>query len=101
MKKYIGLLIISFTLLGCSEKEIVDNEHSWQKYMNEDEFENVQVGMSYEEVVKIAGGQGEEVRLDVYEWPDELLLTQAYEITFENKKVKVKKIIEKRGTSTR
>ncbi len=69
--------------------------------MNEEEFNKLEEGMSYIEVVKVAGGEGKEVASNTYEWVDEQLMTQAYEIKFENDKLLEKKIIEKRGHSTR
>lgn len=69
--------------------------------MNFTEYSLLEKGISYVEVVAIAGGGGEETNPGVYVWLDEILLTQAYEIHFQNDKLVSKKIIEKRGYSTR
>ena len=69
--------------------------------MNEEEFNEIKEGMSYIEVVRVAGGEGKKVSPNTYEWQDELLMTQAYELKFENDKLIEKNIIEKRGHSTR
>ena len=77
------------------------NSFRWQQYMNEEEYDKVENGMSYQEVVQVVKGQGELVEEGVYLWEDELLMTQNYEIIFEKGKVVKKKIIEKSGYSTR
>ncbi|MFP3916887.1 hypothetical protein U5N28_03660 [Lysinibacillus telephonicus] len=77
------------------------NAYYWQKYMNEEEFAKLKNGMSYMDVVGIAKGGGEQVSAGVFRWDDELLMTQGYEIHFENDKLIDKKIYEKRGYSTR
>ena len=77
------------------------NAYYWQKYMNEEEFARLENGMSYMDVVEIAKGGGEQVSAGVFRWDDELLMTQGYEIHFENDKLIDKKIYEKRGYSTR
>lgn len=77
------------------------NAYYWQKYMNEEEFARLENGMSYMDVVEIAKGGGEQVSANVFRWNDELLMTQGYEIHFENDKLIDKKIYEKRGYSTR
>ena len=69
--------------------------------MNEQEYEQVTKGMSYMEVVRIAGGAGTEIDKDVYEWDDELLLTQGYQFTFKKGKLTKKELVERRGNSTR
>lgn len=78
-----------------------ENSYSWQRYMNEDEFTKLEDGMSYSDVVQVAKGRGEKLSKDVYIWEDELLLTQAYEIRFQDGKLDQKEIIQKRGYSTR
>lgn len=101
---YIGILM-TVLLFGCTSDEIIDieakNQYDWQKYMNEDEFNQLQNGMSYMEVVRIVGGAGKKVASETYEWPDEKLMTQAYEIKFNQDRLIEKKIIEKRGHSER
>lgn len=110
MKQYL-LFILLVGLVGCSNNEIVEieqsNSYEWQKYMNGEEFAKLQEGMTYMDVVKIAGGAGE-LQLDdkknnkqMYIWLDERLLTQAYEITFEDDQLVSKNIVERRGHSTR
>lgn len=77
------------------------NAFYWQKYMNEEEFAQLEDGMSYIDVAEIAKGGGEQVSQNVFRWNDEILMTQGYEIRFENDKLVDKKIFEKRGYSTR
>lgn len=77
------------------------NTYAWQKYMNEDEFNQLKEGMSYMEVVEVARGPGKQINDNKYIWQDELLITQAYEIEFKEDKLIDKKIIQKRGESTR
>jgi len=100
----ITVLIFILAGAGCSN-EIADiemsNEFSWQKFMSEEEFNEIQEGMSYIEVVRLVGGDGKKVASSTYEWPDEILLTQAYELKFEDDILIEKKVIEKRGHSTR
>jgi len=70
--------------------------------MNEHEFEQLQQGMSYMEVVKIAGGDASEmIRSDYYRWNDEILLTQAYIVQFKDNQLVSKDIIAVKGYSTR
>ncbi|WP_341321655.1 hypothetical protein NSQ62_19140 [Solibacillus sp. FSL H8-0523] len=98
----IFLLLIMMT--ACKDEILAieeSNAHSWQKYMNEQEYEQVKEGMSYMEVVRIAGGAGTELEKGVYEWNDELLLTQGYMLTFKKDKLTKKEIVERRGNSTR
>jgi len=93
-----------FILASCSNEIIeieLSNEYSWQKFMNKEEFDEIKEGMSYIEVVRLAGGEGKKVASDTYEWPDEQLMTQAYELKFKDDVLVEKKIIEKRGHSTR
>lgn len=77
------------------------NAYHWQKYMNEEEFAQVEPGMSYLDIVKLAKGEGERVTDQVYRWKDELLLTQSYELHFRDGKLEAKKVIKNRGYSTR
>ena len=77
------------------------NAYWWQKYMNEEEFNLLVEGLSYNEVVIIAGGTEAERKGDHYIWYDEILFTLAYEIQFEDNQLIHKKIIELRGYSTR
>lgn len=104
---YIILSIIAFVFLsitGCQDRVLnieERNAYEWQKYMNENEFNQLKAGMTYMEVVAIAGGAGIETETSVYEWRDEILLTQAYVIHFENGELTHTEIIEKRGNSMR
>lgn len=77
------------------------NSFKWQKYMNEEEYEQLEKGMSYMDVVMVAKGDGKEISEEVFIWNDEILMTQAYEIHFKDNKLIDKKIIEKRGYSKR
>ncbi|QCR33968.1 hypothetical protein [Lysinibacillus sp. SGAir0095] len=77
------------------------NSFRWQQYMNEEEYEKVKNGMSYFEVVKVAKGEGKQVEDGIYVWDDETLMTQSYEIHFQNGNVIEKKVVEKSGYSTR
>ena len=92
-------------LVGCSSNKMAKIEDSnafvWQKYMNEEEFEKLEEGMSYIEVVEIARGRGEQIDENTFIWKDEQLMTQAYEVYFEEEKLVDKRIIEKRGHSIR
>jgi len=70
--------------------------------MNEHEFEQLQQGMSYMEVVEIAGGVASEmIRSDYYRWNDEILLTQAYIVQFKDNQLVSKEVIALKGYSTR
>ncbi|CAM5206842.1 hypothetical protein UACE39S_05948 [Ureibacillus acetophenoni] len=60
------------------------NNYRWQKFMNEEEFLQLEKGMTYMDVVKIAKGRGERLTDYSYLWYDELLLTKQYIITFED-----------------
>ena len=103
IKLFVPVFVL-FILASCSN-EIVEielsNEYSWQKFMNKEEFDEVKEGMSYIEVVRLAGGEGKKVASDTFEWPDEQLMTQAYELKFKDDVLVEKKVIEKRGHSTR
>lgn len=91
-------------LVGCKD-EIIDIEESnnfhWQKNMSEQEFKDIEEGMTYLEVVKIARGAGEKITDDKYVWDDEIKLTQAYELRFEDDQLVSKHILEKKGNSNR
>ena len=104
-KLFYGFLLGSCFIAGCNANQLAnikaENNYKWQEYMNEMEYEQLKEGLSYTQVVKIAGGEGELVKKGIYVWPDELLLTKAYEITFENDKLTKKEIIELRGASKR
>lgn len=97
--------VVAICLVGCSSNKIAKIENSnafiWQKYMNEEEFEQLEEGMSYMEVVEIARGGGEQLDENTFIWLDELLMTQAYEVYFEDEKLVDKRRIEKRGHSRR
>ena len=107
----IYLILSAMFLVGCNANKIAniedDNNFLWQRYMNECEFNDLKKGFSYMEVVEIAGGVGELIDEDsetgrqVYAFPDELLLTQAYEITFINDQLTRKRIVERHGKSER
>ena len=92
-------------LVGCSSNKIAKIEDSnafiWQKYMNEEEFEKLEEGMAYMEVVEIVRGRGEQLDENTFIWLDELLMTQAYEVNFEDEQLVEKRRIEKRGHSNR
>lgn len=77
------------------------NAFSWQKNMNEEEFEQLKKGMTYLDVVHIAKGRGQQINDHKFIWNDELLFTKAYEITFEENRLVDKKIIKKSGYSNR
>lgn len=104
---YLIVAVILFTLLsimGCQDRVLNvedQNVYEWQKYMNEEEFNQLENGMSYMDVVKIAGGAGIEIETSVYEWQDEILLTQAYILYFKDGSLVKSEIIEKRGSSSR
>jgi len=94
----ISLLIGAIVILaGCGDPilEIEEsNAYHWQKNMNEAEFEKLKEGMSYMEVVKIAGGAGEMVKKDQYRWNDEILMTKTYIVRFKDDKLINKEIIK-------
>ncbi|WP_332651743.1 hypothetical protein [Lysinibacillus sp. 54212] len=102
--KTVGIGIIALGLLGCENELIAiedSNSYEWQKYMNETEYHQLMEGMTYLEVVEIAGGQGEQQEENLFFWKDEILMTQAYQIEFKDSKLVSKKIVEQRGHSTR
>ena len=102
--KIVGIGLIALGLIGC-ENEIItiedSNSYEWQKYMNETEYHQLVEGMTYLEVVEIAGGQGEQQEENLFFWKDEILMTQAYELEFKDSKLVRKKIVVRRGHSTR
>ena len=103
---YIWITLIALIcLVGCSSNKVAKIEESnafiWQKYMNEEEFNQLEQGMSYMEVVEIARGGGEQLDDHTFIWLDELLMTQAYEVYFEDEQLVEKRRIEKRGHSIR
>lgn len=69
--------------------------------MNEEEYGQLEIGMSYMEVVRVAGGAGKEVAPNVFEWNDELLFTRGYRITFEKGQLNEKEVVTKKGNSNR
>lgn len=77
------------------------NTYRWQKYMNEYEYNKLEKGMSYIDVVKIAGGAGVKINEDTYEWNDEIFLTKGYRIHFENGELIRTEIAERKGNSNR
>lgn len=103
--KMIILMLSAGILFGCSSNEMINiedsNTYAWQKYMNEKEFDQLKEGMTYMEVVEIARGPGEMADDHIYVWPDELIITQAYEIEFKDDQLVNKRIIEKHGESKR
>ena len=103
---YIWIMLIAvICLVACTSNKVAKIEESnafiWQKYMNEEEFEQLEEGMSYMEVVEIARGGGEQLDDSTFIWLDELLMTQAYEVYFEDEQLVEKRRIEKRGHSIR
>ncbi len=60
------------------------NQFRWQKFMSEEEYNQLENGMSYMEVVKIVKGRGDQLTENTFVWKDEILLTQSYLITFED-----------------
>lgn len=94
---FIGAIVI---LAGCGDP-ILDIEESnayhWQKNMNQAEFEKLKEGMTYMEVVKIAGGAGELVKDGQYRWNDEILMTKTYIVRFKGDKLVDKKVSEVKG----
>lgn len=89
---------------ACSDEIIeieASNAYSWQKYMNEEEYNELQPGMPYIEVVRITGGAGEMIGEAVYEWNDELLLTKGYRLKFQEDQLVEIEVVERKGHSTR
>ncbi len=58
------------------------NAFRWQKFMNEEEFEQLETGMTYMDVVSIAKGRGEQLTDSSFVWQDEQSLTRSFIITF-------------------
>lgn len=106
---FIGLTIclvffLMIVVSGCKDEilEIEEsNTYSWQKYMNANEYNKLQKGMTYMEVVRIAGGAGKEVNTNTFEWNDEILLTKGYRVQFKEDVLVKMEVIERRGNSTR
>jgi hypothetical protein len=104
---YLLICLIIFLLVGTTscKDEILEieenNTYRWQKFMNAEEYEQLDLGMSYLDVVKVAGGAGKEVAPNIYEWNDELLFTKGYRITFEEDRLIEKVIVPRRGNSNR
>lgn len=104
MRKLCMLLLAMLTLVGCGDPmlEIEEqNRYHWQKYMNQKEFDRLEEGMSYLEVVKIVGGRGEKIENNIYQWRDEILMTQAYVIEFKDDQLLSKEVVELKGHSKR
>ena len=98
------LLLSMILLVGCGDPLLEveeNNSYHWQKYMNQDEFDRLEEGMTYFEVVQIAGGKGEAIGNNKYQWRDEILMTQAYIIEFKDDQLCSKEVIELRGHSNR
>lgn len=70
------------------------NDFRWQRFMNEEEFNQLKEGMTYLEVVDIAKGAGEQSDENIYVWEDEFLLTKVYEVHFSEDKLIEKKVID-------
>lgn len=106
MRKLCMLLLVVaiVTLVGCGDP-ILDieekNIYYWQKYMNQEEFESLEEGMSYLEVVESAGGRGDKLKNNIYQWRDETLMTQAYVIEFKDDQLLSKEVVELKGHSNR
>lgn len=103
--KFAPALLCSVFLVACSSDPIEDientNQYSWQRYMNATEFEQLQEGMTYMEVVEIVRGAEQKKEDGKYIWHDEQLMTTAYAITFEQDKLKTKEKIMIQGHSKR
>ncbi|SOC43589.1 hypothetical protein [Ureibacillus acetophenoni] len=78
------LIIYHFTYETNKFYDIEDtNAFRWQRYMNEDEFHQLQEGMTYMDVVNIAKGRGEQLTEHTFMWKDEQSLKRTYIITFQ------------------
>lgn len=103
--RFITLFVLLFIMMGCSFNKIAEieaeNHYEWQKYMNKDEYEQLEEGMSYMDVVSVAKGEGVQLNEQIYYWPDEIVLTHVYEIKFKDNKLVEKKIVERHGNSKR
>ena len=98
------LLFAMMILVGCGDPIVEieeNNRYHWQKYMNQEEFDRLEEGMSYLEVVEIVGGRGESIQNNRYQWRDEILMTQAYVIEFKDDQLLSKEIVELKGHSNR
>ncbi|MEK3763818.1 MULTISPECIES: hypothetical protein [unclassified Solibacillus] len=104
---YLSICLVFFLMMlvsACTDEilEIEEgNAFTWQKYMNEEEFNKLEEGMSYLEVVRVTGGAGEEIDNGVFEWNDEFLMTQAYRLQFKEDGLVQKEIVERKGNSSR
>ncbi|MEK4427283.1 hypothetical protein [Solibacillus sp. FSL K6-1523] len=97
-----GLVIMNLAACVDEMTEIEEqNTYRWQRYMNEDEYNKLEKGMTYIDVVKIAGGPGVENNESIYEWNDEILLTKGYQIHFEDGKLIRTEIVKRKGNSNR
>ncbi len=108
LKKFSSMLVVTLSLNSCVAYEhgkLIDIEDSnayvWQKYMSEQEFNQLEEGMSYLDVVNTAKGMGTLQKDGIYIWQDEDTLTKAYEIQFQNDQLVEKKVVELKGHSTR
>ncbi|MEC1180817.1 hypothetical protein P9B03_20410 [Metasolibacillus meyeri] len=108
LKKFSSMLVVTLSLNSCVAYEhgkLIDIEDSnayvWQKYMSEQEFNQLEEGMSYLDVVNTAKGMGALQKDGIYIWQDEDTLTKAYEIQFQNDQLVEKKVVELKGHSTR
>nr|WP_106781567.1 hypothetical protein [Lysinibacillus timonensis] len=72
------------------------NHFRWQKFMNEEEFNQLEDGMSYMEVVQVAKGRGEQITDHTFMWKDEILLTQSYILTFNEDQLISKMVYNKK-----
>ena len=103
--KFAPALLCSVFLVACNSDPIEDientNQYSWQRYMNATEFEQLQEGMTYMEVVEIVRGAEQKKEDGKYIWHDERLMTTAYAITFGQDKLKTKEKIMIQGHSKR
>lgn len=96
--------IIMITLAACKDEMTEIEEHNmyrWQKYMNEEEYSQLEKGMSYIDVAKITGGTGVKINENLYEWNDEILLTKGYQVYFEDGKLTKMEIVKRKGNSNR
>lgn len=80
------MLIISQCTYEVNKFYIIEehNAFRWQRFMNESEFEQLRLGMTYMEVVKIVKGRGERLTEQSYVWEDEQSLMRSYIITFQD-----------------
>lgn len=100
-----GIYWLIFILKVACGVPIIDieesNSYHWQKNMNENEFAQLKQGMTYMDVVKIAGGDASEmIENNYYRWNDEILMTQAYIVQFKDDKLVNKEVIAVKGYST-